>query len=95
METTTSEKERVFRVKAGTPTTDLGAAIAPAIYDGEAVLLKSIGHGAAGQAVKGAAVAESLIGQRALHVKSNFMFFNTTMPDGEVWCGITIRMAPD
>jgi stage V sporulation protein SpoVS len=92
---TSVDDEKIFRVRSSTPTKDLGAAIAHAVYDGKAVVLRAVGHGATGQAGKGIAVAEGHAAKQAIHLKSNFGFFTTKMPDGKDFCGLVIRVVRD
>ena len=92
MGTTTTIEEVEFRVRSETPTKQLGAAIAHAIYDGKAVRIKAVGHGAIGQSGKAIAVAEGHAAKQALHLKTNFGFFTTQMPSGQEFCGLVMRV---
>ncbi|MFJ1700355.1 stage V sporulation protein S [Streptomyces sp. NPDC088252] len=92
---TDNGNERVFRVGTNTPTKELGAAIAHAIYDGKDVVIRAVGHGAIGQAGKGIAVAEGHAAKQAVRLKTNFGFFTTTMPDEKEVSGLLMRVGRD
>lgn len=87
--------EKIFRVGTNTPTKELGAAVAHAIYDGMDVVIRAVGHGAIGQAGKGVAVAESHAASQAVRMKTNFGFFTTVMPDGKEVSGLLMRVVRD
>ncbi|MFE6739765.1 stage V sporulation protein S [Streptomyces tubercidicus] len=90
-----SSNEKIFRVSTHTPTKELGAAIAHAIYDGKSVVIRAVGAGAVGQAGKGIAVAESHAAKQAVRMKTNFGFFTTTMPDKKEVSGLLMRIGRD
>lgn len=87
--------EKIFRVGSNTPTKELGAAIAHAIYDGQKVVIRAVGHAAIGQAGKGIAVAESHATSQTIRMKTNFGFFTTIMPDGKEVSGLLMRVVRD
>lgn len=87
--------EKIFRVGTNTPTKELGAAIAHAIYDGKHVVIRAVGHGAIGQAGKGIAVAEGHAAQQAVRMRTNFGFFTTVMPDGKEVSGLLMKIVRD
>lgn len=87
--------DQIFRVGTNTPTKELGAAIAHAIYDGKNVVIRAVGHGAIGQAGKGIAVAEGHAATQAVRMRTNFGFFTTTMPDGKEVSGLVMKVVRD
>lgn len=76
------EPEIVLRVAGGTPANELAAAISHGVYDGRSITLRAIGAGAVNQAVKGVAIAQSLVGARGLVLSVRPGFQEVEMPDG-------------
>lgn len=80
----TLPEEKTFWVKGSTSATDLGAAVAHAMYDGKTVVLRAIGAGAVNQAVKAVPIAQGFAGSRGYRLAMRPAFFNATVPEGEV-----------
>lgn len=74
--------ESILRVSAKTSVPNLAAAISHACYDGKRVVLRAVGHGAIGQAVKAVAVARGYVGPRGLDLSIRPGFSEIQMPDG-------------
>lgn len=83
--------ETLFRVRSGTSATELGSAIAHAVYDEKKVVLRAIGAAAVNQAVKALAIAEGYVASRGLMLLSRSAFFNAQLPDAKV-SGVRMRV---
>jgi stage V sporulation protein S len=80
----TGADDAVFFVKSSTSATDLGAAVAHAIYARKNITLRAIGAGAINQAVKSVPIAQGYAGSRGHRLAMRPAFFTATVPEGEV-----------
>ena len=74
------QPETILRVGGKTSVADLAAAISHGIYDSKRVVLRAIGHGATGQAVKAVAVARGYVAPRGLSLALIPGFTEIPMP---------------
>lgn len=88
---TDKEKEKVFRVKGSTASTDLASAIAHAVGAGHEVVLKAVGAGAINQAVKALPIAKSFVASFGTQLLFDANFFHGTAPEGEI-LGVAITV---
>lgn len=78
------DTSRELRVAAGTPTVELAAAIANAIYDSGEVYLRAIGASSVNQAVKGIARAQGYCAQNGLVIANRPGFRTVSLPSRTV-----------
>lgn len=78
------EEETVLRVSGSSPAGALGSAISHAIYDGQTVVLRSVGAAAVNQAAKAVAIAEGMVAPRGIILYTIIGFVNVQMPDSVV-----------
>jgi len=84
-------EELILRVGSRTPVPELASAISHGVYDNKTVLMRAIGAGAIGQAVKGCAVARGYCAPRGIDLQLVPGFCDIKMPDGVV-TGMTLRV---
>ncbi len=80
---TAADEERVLRVKNTSSAAKLASAISHGIYDGQEVLLRSIGAGATNQAVKAIAIARGYVAPRSIDLHCIPGFDTVPGRDGE------------
>lgn len=88
-----SDLEKIFRVKSSTASTDLGSAMAHAINDGHQVVMRAVGAGAINQAVKAIPIAKSFVASFGTQLLCDVNFFHGTAPEGDI-LGVAIRVFP-
>lgn len=84
-------EEVILRVGSRTPVPELASAISHGVYDNKTVLMRAIGAGAIGQAVKAHAVARGYCAPRGIDLALIPGFVDIPMPDGTV-TGMTLRV---
>ena len=80
-----------LRVGSRTPVAELASAISHGVYDSRAVVLRAIGHGAIGQAVKAVARSRGQCAERGIDIALVPGFMDVKMDDGVV-TGIQLRI---
>ena len=73
----------ILRVASVTKVAELAGKISYLIYDSKTVVLRAIGHGAVGQAVKAVAVARGMVAPRGISLGIVPGFVTIEMPDRE------------
>lgn len=86
-----NEEEVILRVGSRTPVPELASAISHGIYDSKSVVMRAIGAGAIGQAVKALAVARGYVAPRGFDIACVPGFVTIEMPDGDV-TGMTLKV---
>jgi stage V sporulation protein S len=83
--------EIILRVGSKTPVPELASAISHGVYDNKSVLMRAIGAGAVGQAVKALAVARGYVAPRGFDLALVPGFVDIKMPDGTV-TGLNLKV---
>jgi stage V sporulation protein S len=86
-----AHEEIILRVGSKTPVPELASAISHGVYDGKSVLMRAIGAGAVGQAVKALAVARGYVAPRGFDLALVPGFVDIKMPDGTV-TGLNLKV---
>jgi stage V sporulation protein S len=84
-------EEVILRVGSRTPVPELASAISHGVYDSKTVLMRAIGAGAIGQAIKGLAVARGYVAPRGFDLALIPGFVDIVLPDGTV-TGMTLKV---
>lgn len=87
-----SVREKVFRVKSSTASSELGSAIAHAIRDGYSVVLRAVGAGALNQAIKAYPIAKSFVAPFGIQLALDANFFQGVSPEGEI-VGVSLHVS--
>jgi stage V sporulation protein S len=89
-----SEEDYLLRVGGKTPVSELAGAISHGVYDGKKVVLRVIGNGAIGQAMKAVAIARGFVAPRGIDLLVCPGFTEIELPDGKV-TGMVLRIIAD
>lgn len=86
-----TQNELILRVASQTAVPDLASAIAHGVYDSRDVVMRAIGNGAIGQAMKALAAARGLAGPRAINLGCIPGFIDIDI-NGETLTGMVLRV---